>query len=180
VAAEHRADMVFEGDFVAAVADRFRPPGDPPLATFRFPAVHGVQPLLVAGDAAVVLRSGSAGRDAGGRALVDWLTGAQPFTSWIRAGGYLSPNLLVPLDAYRDGLAGRLAGELRSPAGTLRFDLSDRLRGSLGGPDGQGIWKILQDFFTEVTDHRSVAPAVDRACRALSRAAAQARREAHS
>jgi ABC-type glycerol-3-phosphate transport system substrate-binding protein len=188
VVAEHRAAMVFEGDFVGIVADRFRPAGQPPLATFRFPRLGPAQPypLLVGGDAAVVLRRGTgraADRNtAAGQDLVDWLTGPErPFTPWIRAGGYLSPNLLVPPAAYGAGLPGRLAADLQTATSSLRFDLSDQLRGSLGGPDGQGIWKILQDFFAEVTAvHPDVRGAVDRACSRLNRAAAQAQREAHS
>jgi ABC-type glycerol-3-phosphate transport system substrate-binding protein len=168
----HRAAMVVEGDFVAAVADRFRPAGAPPLEAARFPSVAGIQPLLVAGDAAVVFQGSSAGHD-----LVEWLTGRAPFQSWIDSGGYLSPNLLIPAEAYGSGRAARRAAELHAAtAATLRFDLSDQLRGSLGGPDGLGSWKVLQDFFAEV----SRPGAVDRACRRLAQAAAQARREAGS
>jgi ABC-type glycerol-3-phosphate transport system substrate-binding protein len=174
VVAERRAAMVLEGDFVASVAEEFRPVGGAPLAAARFPAVAGVQPLLVAGDAAVVLDGSTAGQD-----LVDWLTGPEPFRSWISTGGYLSPNLRIPPDAYGDGLTARVARELRAATGPLRFDLSDQLRGSLGGPDGLGIWKILQDFFATVTSPATtVDDAVDRTCRRLVRAAAQSRREA--
>jgi len=167
--AEGRAAMVVEGDFVGAVADKFRPAGASPLAAARFPAVAGTQPLLVAGDAAVIFAGSSAGRD-----LVEWLTGSTPFQPWIDSGGYLSPNLLIQTSAYGTGPVSRLAGELRAATGTLRFDLSDQLRGSLGGPDGLGSWKILQDFLAEVTR----PDAVDRAVHRLVRADAQARREA--
>jgi len=168
---EGRAAMVVEGDFVAAVADKFRPAGAEPLAAVRFPTVVGTQPLLVAGDAAVVFNGSSAGRD-----LVEWLTRRESFQPWIDAGGYLSPNLLIEPEAYGDQRAAARAAELRAPLGRLQFDLSDQLRGSLGGPDGLGSWKILQDFFAEVAR----SDAVDRACRRLVRAAAQARRETGS
>ncbi|MGW4947408.1 ABC transporter substrate-binding protein [Actinoplanes sp. NPDC004185] len=166
---EGRAAMMVEGDFVAAVADRFRPPGAPSLAAARFPAGPRALPLLVAGDAAMVFAGSSAGGE-----LVEWLTRRDSFRPWITAGGYLSPNTLILPDAY--GPAAARAAELRDPAGALQFDLSDQLRGSLGGPDGLGSWKILQDFLAEV----SRPDAVDRACRRLVRAAAQARREAGS
>ncbi|MFI7546800.1 ABC transporter substrate-binding protein [Actinoplanes sp. NPDC049599] len=164
-----RAAMVVEGDFVAAVADRFRPAGAAPLVAARFPAGPRARPLLVAGDAAMVF----AGSAAGGE-LVEWLTRRESFQPWIAAGGYLSPNTLITPDAY--GPAAPWAAELSDAAGEPQFDLSDQLRGSLGGPDGLGSWKILQDFLAEV--HRP--DAVDRACRRLVRAAAQARREAGS
>jgi len=168
---EGRAAMVVEGDFVAGVADKFRPAGTEPLAAVRFPTVFGTQPLLVAGDAAVVFNGSSAGRD-----LVEWLTRRESFQPWIDAGGYLSPNLRIEPEAYGDRRAAARAAELRTPVGTLQFDLSDQLRGSLGGPDGLGSWKILQDFFAEVAR----PDAVDRACRRLVRAAAQARQETGS
>jgi alpha-glucoside transport system substrate-binding protein len=162
--------MVIEGDFVAGVADQFQPAGSPPLTAVRFPSVSGVQPLLVAGDVAIVF-----GSDAG-HELVDWLTGPESFQPWITSGGYLSPNLTIPAGAYGTGLAARLAAELRAATGTLRFDLSDQLRGSFGGPDGLGIWKILPDFFAEA----GRPGAVDRAVRRLVAAAAQASREDQS
>ena len=161
--------MVIEGDFVAAVADKFRPPGAVPLVAARFPAGPRARPLLVAGDAAMVFAGSRAGGD-----LVEWLTRRESFQPWIAAGGYLSPNTLITPDAY--GPAAPWAAELSDAEGAPRFDLSDQLRGSLGGPDGLGSWKILQDFLAEV--HRP--DAVDRACRELVRAAAQARREAGS
>ena len=164
-----RAAMVAEGDFVAAVAERFRPAGAPALAAARFPAGPRAQPLLVAGDAAMVFAGSRAGGD-----LVEWLTRRDSFRPWITGGGYLSPNTLITPDAY--GPAAPRAAELSDPAGAPRFDLSDQLRGSLGGPDGLGSWKILQDFLAEVDR----PGAVDRACRRLVRAAAQARREAGS
>jgi hypothetical protein len=169
--AQGRAAMVAEGDFVAAVADNFRPTGAAPLAAARFPSISGVQPLLVAGDAAIVFRGSSAGHD-----LVEWLTGSTPFQPWIDSGGYLSPNTLIEVDAYPAGATRRLATELQEATGTLRFDLSDQLRGSFGGPDGLGSWKILQDFLAEITR----PDAVERAVRRLVRAAAQAQREAGS
>src|SRR5262249_2751025 len=160
----------------AGSGTRSGPAGAPPLSRFRFPRTDNVRPLLVGGDAAVILKGSRYGRD-----LVAWLTEPDSFTPWIRAGGYLSPNLRIPKEAYRGGLTSQLADELQKPDGILRFDLSDQLRGSLGGPGGLGIWKILQDFFTEVAvERRDVHGSVDRACDRLNRAAAQACREAGS
>ncbi|GAA3341771.1 ABC transporter substrate-binding protein [Amorphoplanes nipponensis] len=167
--AEGRAAMVVEGDFVAATAERFRPAGATALTAARFPAGPRGRPLLVAGDAAMVFAGSRAGAE-----LLEWLTRPESFRPWIAAGGYLSPNTLITPDAY--GPAAARAAELSDPGGAPRFDLSDQLRGSLGGPDGLGSWKILQDFLAEVNR----PGAVDRACRRLVRAAAQARREAGS
>ncbi|GLH98883.1 ABC transporter substrate-binding protein [Phytohabitans aurantiacus] len=143
VVASRDACTVFEGDFVAGVARQFQ---DEAPRTFRFPAFAGRQPLVVGGDAAVVLRGSAGGRD-----LVRWLAGPDAFRPWIAGGGYLSPNRLVPLGLYPAGQPRELAAEVREPVDGLRFDLSDQLPGSFTGFDGQGVWKILQDFFAAVT-----------------------------
>ncbi|MDG4797626.1 extracellular solute-binding protein [Micromonospora sp. WMMD1082] len=162
----HRdATMVFEADFVDAVVGRFRR-GTEPLATFRFPGARvASQPLIVGGDAAVAF----AGSE-GGVELVRWLSDAGAFQPWLDAGGYLSPNLSVPAGSYRDPLRGRLADELRT-ADTVQFDLSDRLPGTFTGTDGVGIWRIMQDFFMDVTDGVAAREAVRRATGALAEAA---------
>ncbi|HEV7898516.1 MAG TPA: ABC transporter substrate-binding protein [Planosporangium sp.] len=167
VFARNEAAMVFEGDFVAAVAAGFG--ASPPLPKFRFPPVEGDQRLLVAGDAAVVFKGSQTGTG-----LVNWLTGPeQPFSRWMKAGGYLPPQRRDQQQDGGDPLIGEFSGQLREATtrGLLRFDLSDQLRGSLGGPDGLGIWKILQDFFADVAVRRLAAEdAVDRACRGLEAA----------
>lgn len=164
-----RAAMVFEADFVQAFAVPFEEPGIPAPQTFRFPSVDGTWPLIVGGDAAVVLRGSRLGEN-----LVRHLVGANAFDPWIAAGGYLSPNLGVPVDRYPVGLERQLAKEMNDAA-VLRFDLSDRLIGSFGGADGVGIWHILQDFFRAVTAkgaHRSAV--VNRTAATLNQAALRA------
>ncbi|MGC5051779.1 extracellular solute-binding protein [Micromonospora sp. DT48] len=162
----HReAVMVFEADFVDAVVDRFRQ-GSEPLVTFRFPGARVTeQPLIVGGDAAVAFTGSPGGAD-----LVHWLSQATTFRPWLDAGGYLSPNLAVPVDSYRDPLRRRLADELRT-ADTVRFDLSDQLPGTFTGTDGVGIWRIMQDFFMNVTGGMPAREAIRQATGQLAEAA---------
>ncbi|GAA4682918.1 ABC transporter substrate-binding protein [Phytohabitans rumicis] len=165
-----RAVTVFEGDFVAGTVRRFQPPeGAEDPRTFRFPGFGGRQPLVVGGDAAVVLRDSPDGRD-----LVDWLTGPDAFAPWIANGGYLSPNLSIPVQRYPQRT---FVAEIRNPGDGFLFDLSDQMPGSLTGFDGQGVWKILQDFFAAVTA-RDADPrgAVDDAVHALNTAARRAQK----
>ena len=156
VVRSHRAAMLFQADFVSSVVGRFAPAGDEKPRTFRFPAVAGKQPLLVSGDAAVVLRDTEAAH-----ALVEWLTSEEAwpaFAPWLAGGGYLTPNLTLPEDAYPDDDTRDLARQVRT-AQDPRFDLSDQLTGPLQGADGKGLWKILQDFFAAVTGAYAPAPA---------------------
>ncbi|MEV4660063.1 extracellular solute-binding protein [Micromonospora sp. NPDC049301] len=164
-----RAVMVFEADFTDEVVGRFRPGKEMP-ATFRFPSARpgAVGPLIVGGDAAVAFADAR-----GGVELVEWLTRADSFQPWLDAGGYLSPNTSISLDRYTDPVRHKLAGEMRAP-GTLRFDLSDQLPGPFTGSDGVGIWRIMQDFFADVTDGVPAAEAIRRATGRLAAAASSA------
>jgi ABC-type glycerol-3-phosphate transport system substrate-binding protein len=175
VVATHEAMTTFEGDFVAGVADRFvdaDTPVDRRPRTFPFPSPDQAHPLLVGGDAAVVLDDSP-----GGHRLVEWLTRPGSFAPWIAAGGYLSPNREVAISSYPAGLARRFAQDLvDASTDGLRFDLSDLLPGELTGADGQGSWKILQDFFADVTRADPDVPAaVRRAVTRLDDGARQAR-----
>ncbi|MCO1594323.1 ABC transporter substrate-binding protein [Micromonospora sp. RHAY321] len=169
VVRSRRAVMVFEADFTAEVVGTFRRGPEEPV-TFRFPSTRpgGRGPLIVGGDAAVAFVDAR-----GGVELVEWLTRADSFQPWLRAGGYLSPNTTIPLDGYVDPVRRQLAGEMRAP-GTLRFDLSDQLPGPFTGSDGLGIWRIMQDFFADVTDGVSAADAIRRATGQLAAAARSA------
>ena len=52
------------------------------------------------------------------------------------------------------------------------FELSDQLQGSLGGADGQGSWRLLQNFFAEVAGRPgAVEDAVAKAQNAFAEAA---------
>ncbi|MGW0217355.1 hypothetical protein ACWDXH_23470, partial [Micromonospora chokoriensis] len=124
--------------------------------------------LIVGGDAAVAFAGSQ-----GGVELVQWLTRADSFRPWLRAGGYLSPNTNVPITSYTDEVGRKLAREMQAP-GTLRFDLSDQLPGAFTGSDGVGIWRIMQGFFADVTDGVSANEAIRRATGQLARAARNA------
>jgi ABC-type glycerol-3-phosphate transport system substrate-binding protein len=165
VFATGRADLVFEGDFVARVIARFGGGHEP--GTFPFPAVDGPPPLVVGGDMAALLKDSP-----GGRELISWLDRPESMYPWIARGGFLSPNMRVPLDRYPTRLARDVAQQLAS-APEVRFDLSDQVGGGLGGGQGRGMWRILQEFFGAVTAPGNGADAVRRAQRQLDAAARQ-------
>lgn len=146
----NRAAMVFEADFVYGVVQRFRRAGDEQVESYLFPPVAGgTAPLVVSGDAAVVLRTDRANPRA--HDLVEWLTSREvwpAFRPWF-GEGYVTPNLTVPDDAYDRNIL-RLVQQFRV-AERLQFSLSDQMRPPLSGGHGRGSWKILQDFFAEVT-----------------------------
>ncbi|TWJ22155.1 ABC transporter substrate-binding protein [Micromonospora endolithica] len=162
-----RAVMVFEADFVADTAREFA--AGEAARTFRFPGARRAdRPLIVGGDAAVVFAGSERGAE-----LVRWLSDGAVFGPWLDAGGYLSPDVSVPLDSYRDAVRRDLAADLRA-AEAVRFDLSDQLPGPFTGSDGVGIWRIMQDFFADVTGGVAAGEAVRRATGQLAAAARSA------
>jgi ABC-type glycerol-3-phosphate transport system substrate-binding protein len=164
-----RAAMVFGADFFEAVVNDFQRPGGESPRTFRIPSIGGVPPLVVGGDAAVVLRGSRSGEE-----LVSWLTGSQAFAPWIDAGGYLSPNRGVPAERYPGAMQRDFVKQMQDANG-LKFDLSDQLPGTFSGADGVGSWRILQDFFQAVTrPGTSAASAAASTARQMARAARDA------
>ncbi len=169
---EHgRAAMVVGADFVWPVVTHYTGFARERVGWLPFPhGDSGHRPVLVAGDAAVLLRPGSAG----GRTLIEWLASPDAAATWAAEGGFLSVDGRVR--GYPTELrAGPLVEDVSrgsGDGGSVTFDLSDQLSGRLAGGEGRGIWKIFEEFFVEVTAVGSgLEAAVDRAVDALSRAA---------
>jgi hypothetical protein len=153
------AAMVAGADFYFPIIKLYGSP-DTAARWFRFPCGAGERlPLVVGGDAAVLLEPGGSG----GRALIEWLTAPKAASVWAAQGGFLSLN-----PAVRDYPAGMsvLAEDLRGSRVT--FGLSDQLGKWLSGADGKGSWKIFKDFFAAVAERPSaVDEAIPRAVRAF-------------
>lgn len=159
---EHGSAVMAPGaDFYYPIIPQY---GSAPARWFRFPYRPGEnRPLLVAGDAAVLLRPGRrAAKD-----LIRWLSSPAAAEPWARAGGLLS--LDPDVTDYPSGLRG-LADDLRGDT-DVTFDLSDQLQGALAGNDGTGTWRIFQEFFAAVAERPSaVESAVTATAAALDRA----------
>lgn len=180
--------VTFEGDFIGPAIAPYQEKGlvDRRLGTFRFPPLSsgGAKPLIVGGDFAVRFSDDGSARD-----VIEWLASREAARRFAEHGfltvhkgadtaKYLSelPDG-VPDDSNLPHLFAELAGELREPADSeVRFDLSDQLTGDLAGGDGQGIWRLLQEFFDDVTGSgANLDRAVERTQRALVKASRKAR-----
>ncbi|MEV0843222.1 ABC transporter substrate-binding protein [Actinocatenispora sera] len=160
---EHRAGLLFEGDFVAPIVKGLHPDDEP--SYFPFPPVQDRRrPQIVGGDLAVLLR-----RSGPGLRLMKYLTTRAAATPWVQAGFLVAPYLDNLRIEYPRRLR-RLAREINDPRAEIRFDLSDQLTGTLIGDDGKGSWLILSDFFRAVTGGRPIERAVDEAVREFDRA----------
>ncbi|NWF25825.1 carbohydrate ABC transporter substrate-binding protein [Streptomyces sp. PKU-EA00015] len=160
---EPKAGMVYEGDFVAGVAkDEFgRKPGED-AKFFPFPGVGaGEPPVVSGGDAAVVLKEGK-NAEAGMR-LLEFLATPEAAEVWAGAGGFLSPNKDVSLDAYGDDVTRETAESLIGAGNSVRFDMSDQAPAAFGGTKGAGEWKLLQDFLRDPSDPKATAAKLEAA-----------------
>jgi alpha-glucoside transport system substrate-binding protein len=102
----------------------------------------------------------------GGRELIKFLATPEAARVWAKAGGYISANKNVPPNSYSNSTFRQIAQVLvTSP--NVQFDLSDQQPASFGATDGQGEWKIFQDFLQNPAN-------VDGTAQQLESAAAQA------
>ncbi|MDQ3679986.1 MAG: extracellular solute-binding protein [Actinomycetota bacterium] len=156
------AAMTFEGSFVAAnVAKETRAEVGTDARFFEFPSVNESQrSVIFGGDVAVLLGDSEASRE-----LIRFLATPQAAEPWAEAGGFISPNRSVDPAAYPDLTTRQLARALTEP-GVARFDLSDLVPASFGATNGQGMWKILQDWLRNPGDVDSTAAQLEAAAAA--------------
>lgn len=147
-AADAKAGMVFEGDFVAAeIAGATKAKVGTDAKVFPFPAVGSQAPVVSGGDVAVGLKDSK-----GAQALLTFLASADAAKISAGAGGFLSPNKSVDLTVYPDEVSRNIAKALIDAGDSFRFDMSDQAPAAFGGTKGAGEWKQLQDFLKKPDD----------------------------
>ncbi|MCI0386080.1 ABC transporter substrate-binding protein [Streptomyces sp. CNQ085] len=158
-----KAGMVYEGDFVAGlISGQFGKKVGEEAKFFPFPAVDGGEPPVVGGgDAAVVLKDGE-NTDAGMK-FVEFLATPEAAGVWAGAGGFISPNEALDLDAYQDETTRQIAQSLVEAGDGVRFDMSDQAPAAFGGTQGAGEWKLLQDFLRDPSDPEGTAEKLESA-----------------
>jgi alpha-glucoside transport system substrate-binding protein len=158
-----KAGLTIEADFVAGVIS-----GDTKAKLgksarfFPVPGMAGGQPPVVTGGDVAVLFKDSAG----GKELIKFLATPEAAQVWAKAGGYISANMNVPPNAYSNATFRQIANVLVTSQ-NVQFDMSDLQPASFGATDGQGEWKIFQDFLSNPSN-------VDGTAEQLESAAAQA------
>jgi len=157
-----KAAMVYEGDFVASTITKETPAK---LGTdadfFPFPEIGSSGKSVVGGgDVAVLMKDTDPGKQ-----LVKFLATPEAAEVWAKQGGYTSPNKDLDTKAYPDDITRRSAEQLTS-ATVFRFDLSDLQPAAFGGTDGQGMWKLLQDFLRNPANVDSIQQQLEAAATA--------------
>ena len=136
-----KAASIIEGDFVPGVVEHPLKPGEG-YDVFEFPAIDGSPPSVVGGGDMIVMFED----DPATRAFVEYLATPEAAEIWAKRGGFSSPNKKLDTGIYPDEILQKTAGAI-GEAEVFRFDLSDVQPAAFGATEGQGLWKLFQDFF---------------------------------
>jgi ABC-type glycerol-3-phosphate transport system substrate-binding protein len=158
-----KAGLEIEADFVAGqVSSVTKAKLGKNAKLFPFPGMSGgPAPVVSGGDVAVLFKNSE-----GGKELIKFLATPEAAQVWAKAGGYISANKNVPPDAYRNATFRQIANALVTST-NVQYDMSDLQPASFGATDGQGEWKIFQDFLENPSN-------VDGTAQQLESAAAEA------
>jgi alpha-glucoside transport system substrate-binding protein len=156
-AEEPKGAMVLEGDFVPGVVES---PLDPETGynVFPFPSINDSPPSVIGGgDMAVMFEDTPAAQ-----AFIEYLASPEAAEIWAGRGGFSSANRNVGEDAYPDPITAQTATAI-AEAEVFRFDLSDLQPSEFGATEGQGLWKLFQDFLQNPNDVDGIAQQMERA-----------------
>jgi alpha-glucoside transport system substrate-binding protein len=159
-AEEPKAAMVLEGDFVPGVVES---PLEPETGynVSVFPSINDSPPSVVAsGDLAVMFEDSPAAQ-----AFVEYLASPEAAAIWAGRGGFSSANQNLDPSAYPDPITATTAGAI-AEAEQFRFDLSDLQPSEFGATEGQGLWKLFQDFLENPDDVDGIANQMEKAASA--------------
>jgi alpha-glucoside transport system substrate-binding protein len=155
-----KAAMVIEGDFVPGVVESPLEPQEG-YDVFPFPSINDSPPMVVGGgDLFVMFEDNPAAR-----AFMEYLATPEAAEVWAQRGGFSSGNQNLDTSVYPDPILQETAGAI-AEAETFRFDLSDLQPGEFGGTEGQGLWKLFQDFVANPDDVDGIAKKMEAAAAA--------------
>jgi alpha-glucoside transport system substrate-binding protein len=159
-AEEAKAAMVIEGDFVPGVVES---PLEPETGynVFAFPSINDSPPSVVGGgDLAVMFNDTPAAQ-----AFIEYLATPEAAEIWAGRGGFSSANQNVDSSVYPDPITETTASAI-AEAEEFRFDLSDLQPSEFGSTEGQGMWKLFQDFVANPDDVDGIAQQLETAAAA--------------
>jgi alpha-glucoside transport system substrate-binding protein len=160
LSATPRGAQVMEGDFVPIGVKTTLKPVEG-YNVFTFPSIKDSPEVVVtSGNLFVIFNDTPAVQ-----AFINYLTTPESAEVWVKRGGFASPNKNVSLDAYPDELLKRTSEGLKN-AKTFRFDMSDLAPAAFGATQGQGEWKLLQDFLQNPSDIDGIAQKLEQSAAA--------------
>jgi alpha-glucoside transport system substrate-binding protein len=154
------AAMIAEGDFVPGVVQVDLEPGTG-YDVFDFPAINDSPPSVVTSGNLFIRFTDNPATEA----FINYLATPEAAQIWAEIGGFGSPNQNLDPSVYPNEVQQKTAGAI-GEAEALRFDLSDLQPGEFGATEGQGLWKLFQDFFQNPDDVDGIARQMEQAASA--------------
>ena len=149
--------MVIEGDFVPGVVESPLKP-ETGYNVFAFPSINDSPPSVVGGGDMVVMFEDSPAA----QAFVEYLATPEAAAIWAGRGGFSSANQNLESGAYPDPITEQTATAI-AEAENFAFDLSDLQPSEFGATEGQGLWKLFQDFVASPDDVDGIAQQMEAA-----------------
>jgi alpha-glucoside transport system substrate-binding protein len=159
-AEDPKGAIVIEGDFVPGVVES---PLEPETGynVSPFPAINDSPPSVVGGgDLAIMFEDTPASR-----AFIEYLATPEAAEIWAGRGGFSSANQNLDPSVYPDPITETTATAI-AEAEEFRFDLSDLQPSEFGSTEGQGLWKLFQDFVANPDDVDGIAQKLEQAASA--------------
>jgi alpha-glucoside transport system substrate-binding protein len=156
-AEDPKGAMVIEGDFVPGVVES---PLEPETGynVSAFPTINDSPPSVVGGgDLAIMFEDTPAAR-----AFIEYLATPEAAQIWAGRGGFSSANQNLDPSVYPDPITETTASAI-AEAEEFRFDLSDVQPSEFGSTEGQGLWKLFQDFVANPDDIDGITQQMERA-----------------
>jgi ABC-type glycerol-3-phosphate transport system substrate-binding protein len=98
------------------------------------------------------------------RAFMEFLATPEAAQAWAELGGFSSANKKLDTSVYPDEILKKTASAI-GEADVFRFDLSDLQPAAFGATEGQGLWKLFQDFLKNPNDVDGIAQQMEAAAK---------------
>jgi len=154
-----KAAIVIEGDFVpGAVKTTLKPQEGYDVS--GFPSINGSPPSVVGGGDIMTMFNDTPAA----RAFMQFLATPEAAQAWAERGGFSSANKNLDPEVYPDEILRKTASAI-GEAEVFRFDLSDLQPAAFGATEGQGLWKLFQDFLKSPDDVDGIAQQMEAAAK---------------
>jgi alpha-glucoside transport system substrate-binding protein len=154
-----KAAIVIEGDFVPGAVETTLKPVEG-YDVSPFPNIND-SPLSVVGGGDIMTMFNDTPAS---RAFMQFLATPEAAQAWAELGGFSSANKKLDTSVYPDEILRKTASAI-GEAEVFRFDLSDLQPAAFGATEGQGLWKLFQDFLKNPNDVDGIAQQMEAAAK---------------
>jgi ABC-type glycerol-3-phosphate transport system substrate-binding protein len=154
-----KAAIVIEGDFVPGAIETTLKPQEG-YDVSNFPNINDSPTSVVGGGDIMTMFNDTPAS----RAFMEFLATPEAAQAWAERGGFSSANKNLDPSVYPDETLRQTASAI-SEAEVFRFDLSDLQPAAFGATEGQGLWKLFQDFLKNPNDVDGIAQQMEAAAK---------------